>query len=59
MIAAWRKQAIAGLSVFSGKAEGADNGKRDKPHAQIGQLAVDREFSVEAFGRRAGSGGIG
>ena len=55
MIAAWRKQAIEGLSgVFSGKAEaaeGAHEGEIDKLHAKIGQLVVERDFLAKAFGR--------
>lgn len=55
MIAAWRKQAIEGLSgVFSGKAEateGAREGEIDKLHAKIGQLVVERDFLAKAFGR--------
>ena len=53
--AAWRKQAIEGLSgVFSGKAEaseGAREGEIDKLHAKIGQLVVERDFLAKAFGR--------
>jgi len=55
MIAAWRKQAIEGLSgAFSGKAEateGAREGEIDKLHAKIGQLVVERDFLAKAFGR--------
>lgn len=55
MIAAWRKQAVEGLSgVFSGKAEareGAREGEIDKLHAKIGQLVVERDFLAKAFGR--------
>ena len=55
MIAAWRKQAVEGLTgVFSGKAEaveGAREGEIDKLHAKIGQLVVERDFLSKAFGR--------
>ncbi|MBC7668361.1 MAG: hypothetical protein H7236_07900 [Gemmatimonadaceae bacterium] len=55
MSAAWRKQAIEGLSgVFSGKAEateGAREGEIDKLHGKIGQLLVVRDFLAKAFGR--------
>ena len=55
MIAAWRKQAIEGLSgVFSGRveaSEGAREGEIDKLHAKIGQLVVERDFLAKAFGR--------
>lgn len=55
MIAAWRKQAIEGLSgVFSGKAEaaeGAREGEIDKLRAKIGQLVMERDFLAKAFGR--------
>ena len=55
MIAAWRKQAIEGLAgVFSGRteaAEGASAGEKEKLHAKIGQLVVERDFLAKAFGR--------
>ena len=55
MIAAWRKQAIEGLSgVFSGKAEAAAaerEGDLEKLHAKIGQLVVERDFLAKASGR--------
>jgi len=55
MIAAWRRQAIEGLSgVFSGKAEASEvarEGEIDKLHAKIGQLVVERDFLSKAFGR--------
>jgi transposase len=55
MIAAWRKQAVEGLTgVFSGKAEAAEGvreGEIEKLHAKIGQLVVERDFLSKAFGR--------
>jgi transposase len=55
MIAAWRKQAVEGLSgVFSGKSEAAESvreGEIEKLHAKIGQLVVERDFLSKAFGR--------
>ena len=55
MIAAWKRQAIEGLSgTFSGKAEttaGMSEGEIAKLHAKIGQLVVERDFLSKAFGR--------
>ncbi len=51
MIAAWRKQAIEGLSGKAEATEGAREGEIDKLHAKIGQLVVERNFLVKAFGR--------
>ena len=48
MIAAWKRQAIEGMSTtFSGKAETATAISEDdvaKLHAKIGQLVVERDF---------------
>ena len=55
MIAAWKRQAIEGLSAtFSGKTEasaGISEGEVAKLHAKIGQLVVERDFLSKAFGR--------
>ena len=55
MVAAWKKQAVEGLSgVFSGKTEAAATARADEVerlHAKIGQLVVERDFSSKAFGR--------
>ncbi len=55
MIAAWKKQAIEGMSAtFSGKAEAAQTTsvvEVEKLHAKIGQLVVERDFLSKAFGR--------
>jgi len=48
MVAAWKKQAVEGLSgVFSGKTEAAATARADeigRLHAKIGQLVVERDF---------------
>ncbi len=55
MIAAWKRQAIEGLSsTFAGKAEataGMSEAEIAKLHAKIGQLVVERDFLSKAFGR--------
>ena len=55
MIAAWKRQAIEGLSAtFAGKAEATaaiSEGEIAKLHAKIGQLVVERDFLSKAFGR--------
>jgi transposase len=55
MIAAWKKQAIEGMSVtFSGKTEGvnaASDAELTKLHAKIGQLVIEKDFLSKAFGR--------
>ena len=55
MVAAWKKQAVEGLSgVFSGKTEAAATARADEVerlHAKIGQLVVERDFLSKAFGR--------
>jgi len=55
MIAAWKKQAIEGMSAtFSAKAEAAQTTSAvevEKLHAKIGQLVVERDFLSKASGR--------
>ncbi|AJP73441.1 transposase [Sphingomonas hengshuiensis] len=55
MIAAWKRQAIEGMSVtFSGAgdaARAASDAEVDKLHAKIGQLLVERDFLAKASGR--------
>ena len=55
MIAAWKRQAIEGMSVtFSGKAEAVQATSAvevEKLHAKIGQLVVERDFLSKASGR--------
>ena len=55
MINAWKKQANEGIStVFAGKSPSADKTPAvdvEKLHAKIGQLVVERDFLVKAFGR--------
>jgi transposase len=55
MIAAWKRQAIEGMSAtFSGKAEAAQTATAsdvEKLHAKIGQLVVERDFLSKASGR--------
>ena len=56
MVGEWKKQAMEGLaSVFSGKSEAQETMKSteaevEKLHAKIGQLLVERDFLVKAFG---------
>jgi transposase len=61
MIAAWKRQAIEGLtSTFSGKAEpvqATSEAELSRLHAKIGQLVVERDFLAKASGRRASNGG--
>ena len=51
----WKKQAVEGLAdVFKGKAsqdEAAHEVQVKQLHAKIGQLTVERDFLVRAFGR--------
>jgi transposase len=51
----WKRQAVEGLaSVFSGRAEAleaAQSAAVEKPHAGIGRLVVERDFSARASGR--------
>ncbi len=55
MIAAWKRQAIEGMSAtFSGAGETtrvANEAELDKLHAKIGQLLVERDFLAKASGR--------
>lgn len=55
MIAAWKRQAIAGMAgTFSGKAEVAQASREaeiSRLHAKIGQLLVERDFLAKASGR--------
>ena len=55
MIAAWKRQAIDGLtSTFSGKAEAVQAtgaAELTRLHAKIGQLVVERDFLVKVSGR--------
>ena len=57
MIAAWKRQAIDGLSgIFAGKAQDSKGlGDKEKEvtqlHANIGQLAVERDFLANASSR--------
>ena|SRR5271163_3488155 len=55
MIAAWKRQAIEGLtSTFSGKAEAVQansEAELSRLHAKIGQLVVERDFLAKASGR--------
>jgi transposase len=55
MVSEWKRQAVDGLaSVFSGKVEAkevARDDEREKLHAKIGQLLVERDFLAKAFGR--------
>ena len=55
MINAWKKQATEGLStLFEAKSNPADKKPEadvEKLHAKIGQLVVERDFLVKAFGR--------
>jgi transposase len=61
MIAAWKRQAIEGMSAtFSGVGEAAraaGDAEVDKLHAKIGQLLVERDFLAKASGRLAWHGG--
>lgn len=55
MIAAWKRQAIEGMSAtFPGVGEAAraaSYAEVDKLHAKIGQLLVERDFLAKASGR--------
>ena len=57
MIAAWKRQAIDGLSgIFSSKPQDSKRlGDKEKEvtqlHAKIGQLVVERDFLAKASGR--------
>ena len=55
MIAAWKRQAIEGMSAtFSGKAEAAQamsEAELARLHAKIGQLVIEKDFLSKAFGR--------
>jgi transposase len=55
MIAAWKREAIEGMSVtFSGAGDAARatrDAEVDKLHAKIGQLLVERDFLAKASGR--------
>ena len=55
MIAAWKRQAIEGMSAtFSGAGEAtkvASDAELDNLHAKIGQLLVERDFIAKASGR--------
>lgn len=55
MIAAWKRQAVAGMAgTFSGAGEAAraaSDAEVEKLHAKIGQLLVERDFLAKASGR--------
>lgn len=55
MIAAWKRQAIDGMSstfaVASAVARASGEAEIDKLHSKIGQLVVERDFLAKAFGR--------
>jgi transposase len=55
LVNAWKKQAMDGMAgVFSGRAEAVETareGEREKLHATIGQLVVERDFLRKASGR--------
>jgi transposase len=55
MIAAWKKQAVDGMTAtFSGKAEAVQatsEAELAKLHAKIGQLVIEKDFLSKAFGR--------
>ena len=55
MIAAWKRQAIDGMSsTFAGASEvtrASGEAEIDKLHSKIGQLVVERDFLAKAFGR--------
>lgn len=55
MIASWERHAIDGMaSTFSGAGDAAravSESEVGKLHAKIGQLVVERDFLVKAFGR--------
>lgn len=55
VIAAWKRQAVAGLAAtFSGESEAAkaaSDAEVDRLHAKIGQLLVERDFLAKASGR--------
>ena len=55
MIAAWKRQAIDGMSsTFAGTgdaARSASESEVEKLHAKIGQLVIERDFLAKAFGR--------
>jgi len=55
MIAAWKRQAIEGMTgTFSGKAGAVQASREDeisRLHAKIGQLLVERDFLAKASGR--------
>jgi transposase len=55
LIHAWKRQAIEGMAgVFSNKAEAAAadrEAERERLHARIGELTVERDFLRKASGR--------
>lgn len=55
MIAAWKRQAVEGMSAtFCGAGEmakAATEADLDKLHAKIGQLVVERDFLAKTSGR--------
>ncbi len=55
MIAAWKRQAVDGMSAtFSGAGDltkAATEADLDKLHAKIGHLVVERDFLAKASGR--------
>jgi transposase len=55
MIAAWKRQAVDGMSAtFSGTGEAARSAidaELEKLHAKIGQLVIERDFLAKASGR--------
>ena len=54
MIAAWKRQAVEGMSsTFSNPADAAKAGEVeiDRLHAKIGQLVVERDFLAKGSGR--------
>jgi len=55
MIAAWKKQAVAGMTAsFSGKAEAVQatsEAELTKLHAKIGQLVIEKNFLSKTLSR--------
>ena len=54
MIAAWKRQAVEGMSsTFSNPADAAKTNEAeiDRLHAKIGQLVVERDFLARGSGR--------
>lgn len=57
MAGEWERQALEGLASVSSGKEAAEDAARpsdagvEELHAEVGQLVVERDFSVEASGR--------